>query len=74
VPAARRLAERAKDADVVIGAGDFASFHLGSSARSRPSGRWLAVCGHIHQCWGHEARIGPTRVINVGPDGVVLEV
>jgi Icc-related predicted phosphoesterase len=51
--------------------------HLGSEAilrtieAKRPL---LAICGHIHQCWGHEARIGPTRVINVGPDGVVLEV
>jgi Icc-related predicted phosphoesterase len=34
----------------------------------------LAVCGHIHQSWGREARVGPTRVVNLGPHGVVLEI
>jgi uncharacterized protein len=34
----------------------------------------LAVCGHIHQCWGHEARVAPTRVINLGPHGVSVEI
>ena len=49
--------------------------HLGSEAvlaaieRKRPA---LAVCGHIHQCWGREATIGTTPVVNVGPDGAVL--
>lgn len=27
----------------------------------------LALCGHIHDCWGREGRIGPTRVVNLGP-------
>lgn len=51
--------------------------HLGSASilnaieRKRPA---LAVCGHIHQCWGQEATIGSTRVVNLGPDGVVLEI
>ena len=46
--------------------------HLGSEAvlaaieRKRPV---LAVCGHIHQCWGREATIGTTPVVNVGPEG-----
>lgn len=34
----------------------------------------LAVCGHIHQCWGEEARIGPTRVLNLGPEGTLIEL
>jgi Icc-related predicted phosphoesterase len=34
----------------------------------------LAVCGHIHQCWGRESRVGPSRIVNLGPDGTVLEV
>jgi uncharacterized protein len=34
----------------------------------------LAVCGHIHQCWGRESTVGATRVVNLGPDGIVLEV
>jgi len=34
----------------------------------------LAVCGHIHQCWGQESRLGRTRVVNLGPDGTLLEV
>jgi uncharacterized protein len=34
----------------------------------------VAVCGHIHQAQGQESRIGATRVVNAGPDGVWLEV
>lgn len=34
----------------------------------------LAVCGHIHQCWGQEARVGPTRLANLGPQGTFFEV
>ena len=34
----------------------------------------LAVCGHIHQCWGEESRVGHTRVVNLGPSGTALEV
>ncbi|SRR5581483_611122 len=51
--------------------------HLGSEAilraieRRRPP---LAVCGHIHEAWGSESRIGPTRVVNLGPAGAWLEV
>jgi Icc-related predicted phosphoesterase len=51
--------------------------HLGSEAvleaieRRHPR---LAVCGHIHESWGRESRIGPTPVINLGPEGMILEV
>jgi uncharacterized protein len=34
----------------------------------------LALCGHIHESWGEEATIGPTRVINLGPEGRLLEI
>jgi uncharacterized protein len=34
----------------------------------------LAVCGHIHQCWGQESRVGPSRIVNLGPHGTMLEV
>ena len=27
----------------------------------------LALCGHIHDSWGREGRIGRTRVVNLGP-------
>lgn len=33
-------------------------------ARVAPS---LAVCGHIHDCWGARGKIGPTEVANLGP-------
>ena len=51
--------------------------HLGSTSvleaieRKRPA---LVVCGHIHQCWGAEATIGATPVINVGPEGRLLQI
>jgi Icc-related predicted phosphoesterase len=51
--------------------------HLGSRAilaaieRKRPA---LVVCGHIHQCWGSEAAIGTTPVVNVGPDGRFFDI
>jgi uncharacterized protein len=50
--------------------------HLGSTAvleaieQKQPP---LAVCGHIHESWGAESEIGPTRVFNLGPEGRVLE-
>lgn len=31
----------------------------------------LVVCGHIHGSAGQSARIGPTTVINAGPDGLL---
>jgi Icc-related predicted phosphoesterase len=55
------------------GAGD----HFGSLALARaieerdPS---LAVCGHIHESWGCESRIGSTPVHNLGPKGTWLEI
>ncbi len=51
--------------------------HLGSTSvlaaieRKRPA---LVICGHIHQSWGNEAAIGTTPVINVGPEGRLLEI
>jgi Icc-related predicted phosphoesterase len=51
--------------------------HLGSRAvleaieRKRPA---LVLCGHIHQCWGGEAVVGTTPVVNVGPDGRFFEI
>jgi uncharacterized protein len=55
------------------GAGD----HFGSEAllrtieEKRPR---LAVCGHIHESWGCESRVGETPVHNLGPSGIWLEV
>lgn len=34
----------------------------------------LAVCGHVHDCAGQEAKVGATAVYNLGPAGTVLEV
>jgi Icc-related predicted phosphoesterase len=51
--------------------------HFGSEAllaaieQKRPR---LAVCGHIHESWGCESRIGDTPVRNLGPKGAWLEV
>ncbi|MBT8484043.1 MAG: serine/threonine protein phosphatase [Phycisphaerales bacterium] len=51
--------------------------HLGSQAildAVLTRGPKLAVCGHIHECWGQESIAGRTRVVNAGPDGVIVEV
>jgi Icc-related predicted phosphoesterase len=51
--------------------------HLGSEAvlhaieGKRPR---VALCGHIHESWGEESAIGPTPVINLGPEGRLLDV
>ena len=34
----------------------------------------LALCGHIHDSWGREGRIGATRVVNLGPTANWFEV
>lgn len=50
--------------------------HFGSEAllraieEKRPR---LAVCGHIHESWGCESRVGETPVRNLGPGGTWLE-
>jgi Icc-related predicted phosphoesterase len=50
--------------------------HFGSAAlfegieEKRPR---LVVCGHIHESWGCESRIGETPVRNLGPSGTWLE-
>jgi uncharacterized protein len=50
--------------------------HFGSEAllraieEKRPR---LAVCGHIHESWGCESRIGETPVRNLGPKGTWLD-
>jgi Icc-related predicted phosphoesterase len=50
---------------------------LGSEAvlrtiqRNQPQ---LAVCGHIHECWRQEATIGRTRLVNLGPEGMLLDI
>jgi Icc-related predicted phosphoesterase len=51
--------------------------HLGSAAvrdaieAKRPP---LTVCGHIHESWGAESTLGPTRIANLGPAGTWFEL
>lgn len=51
--------------------------HFGSEAllqgieEKRPR---LAVCGHIHESWGCESRVGVTTIRNLGPAGVLVEI
>jgi len=44
---------------------------LAAVVRARPA---LVVCGHIHDSWGYDGVVGPTRVVNAGPNGVLVEV
>lgn len=39
--------------------------------RARPR---LVVCGHVHDSWGYDATRGPTRIINAGPRGFLVEL
>ena len=34
----------------------------------------LVLCGHIHDCWGQEAKLGETRVMNLGPGVTWVEI
>jgi uncharacterized protein len=55
------------------GSGD----HFGSPALLRAIEQKvprLAVCGHIHESWGCESRIGGSPVRNLGPKGTWIEV
>jgi Icc-related predicted phosphoesterase len=55
------------------GSGD----HFGSPALARAieeKAPRLAVCGHIHESWGCESRIGSTPIRNLGPAGTWLEI
>jgi uncharacterized protein len=56
-------------------AGDGGSFGSPALLRAIEEKRpRLAVCGHIHESWGCESRVGPTPVRNLGPKGTWLEV
>jgi Icc-related predicted phosphoesterase len=50
---------------------------LGSAAvlraiqRQRPR---LVLCGHVHECWGQESRVGDVPVRNLGPGGAVIDL
>ena len=51
--------------------------HLGSEAILRTIEEKqprLVVCGHIHEAAGEEAQVGASRVLNVGPEGTVVEL
>ncbi len=51
--------------------------HLGSTAireAIEEKAPVLTVCGHIHGSWGEQATLGPTTVVNAGPDGLFWEV
>jgi Icc-related predicted phosphoesterase len=38
------------------------------------AGARAVLCGHIHEQWTNESRIGGTLVRNLGPDGFVLDL
>jgi uncharacterized protein len=34
----------------------------------------LVLCGHVHECWGQQSRVGDVPVRNLGPSGVVIDL
>ncbi|KAA1259226.1 Calcineurin-like phosphoesterase superfamily domain protein [Rubripirellula obstinata] len=34
----------------------------------------LVVCGHIHSDWGKKIKLGPTSILNAGPQGMIVEI
>ena len=34
----------------------------------------VVLCGHIHELWGQESAVGTTPVLNLGPQGRLVEV
>ena len=32
------------------------------------------LCGHVHDCWGQQSRVGRSSIRNLGPAGAVIEV
>jgi Icc-related predicted phosphoesterase len=34
----------------------------------------VAICGHMHRAFGREGRMGPTRLVNPGPAGMVIDI
>jgi uncharacterized protein len=34
----------------------------------------LVLCGHIHELWGQQSRIGDIQVMNLGPAGKLIEI
>jgi Icc-related predicted phosphoesterase len=34
----------------------------------------LVVCGHIHSDWGKQVALGPSQILNAGPQGVILDI
>jgi Icc-related predicted phosphoesterase len=51
--------------------------HFGSAALAQAIDQKsprLAVCGHIHESWGCESKIGETPIRNLGPKGTWIEI
>jgi len=34
----------------------------------------LVACGHIHSDWGKQMKLGSTKIVNAGPEGIVVEI
>jgi Icc-related predicted phosphoesterase len=34
----------------------------------------LVLCGHVHECWGGESRVGEVPVRNLGPDAATFDL
>lgn len=55
----------------------FTQFFEGSKAVRRAIDKFqpdIMICSHVHEAEGLEEKIGKTRVINVGPNGKIIEI
>ncbi len=59
-------------ADVSSAGGSFGSTAVREAVEAKHPR--LVVCGHIHESWGRQEKIGDSLVVNAGPQGVELEL
>jgi Icc-related predicted phosphoesterase len=51
------------------GLGSAAVLHAAEQKHPR-----MVLCGHIHELWGQQSKLGDTQVMNLGPTGTLIDI